>query len=120
MEAVITIEKKECRVTLSRAAQEAMNCRTTPLVAEVVVTLACCIRKVLNFREPQNDERLYFVSPLLAVALVSAEHRAHEADTACSLPPIKNWGAIAPRWLTIDFRNGQWVGDFGFGGAKPT
>lgn len=120
MDAVITIEQKECRVTLSRAAQEAVDCRTSPLVAEVVVTLACCIRKALNFRERQDDERLYFVSPLLAIALVSAEHRAHEANAGCSLPPIKNWGAIAPRWLTLDFRNGQWVGDFGFGAGKRT
>lgn len=120
MDAVITIEKKECRVRLSRAAQEAVDRRTAPLVAEVVVTLACCIRKVLNFREREDDERLYFVNPLLAIALVSAEHRAQEAAAGCSLPPIRNWGAIAPRWLAIDFRNGQWTGDFGFGAERRT
>jgi hypothetical protein len=118
MDTLITIERKECKVTLSPAAQDAMSNRNIPLVAEVVVTLACCIRKTLNFREPQKDERLHFVTPHLAIALVSGEHKAHEFDPECSLPAIKNWGAIAPRWIAIDFRDGIWIGDFGFSGAS--
>lgn len=114
---VTTIEQKECRVTLSPAAQNAISDRTNPLVAEVVVTLACCIRKTLNFREALKDERLYFVTPQLAIALISAEHRAHAADICQSLPPIKNWSVIAPRRLVIDFRKGVWEGDFGYGGT---
>lgn len=116
LDTVITIEQKECRVTLSPAAQSAISDRSKPLVAEVLVTLACCIRKTLNFREVLADERLYFVTPQLAIALISAEHRAHQADICQSLPPITNWSVIAPRWLVIDFRKGVWEGDFGFGG----
>lgn len=59
LDTVITIEQKECRVTLSPAAQSAISDRSKPLVAEVLVTLACCIRKTLNFREVLADERLY-------------------------------------------------------------
>lgn len=114
-EKLVTIEQKECRVTLSPAAQRAIADRTNPLVAEVAVTLACCIRKTLTFREALEDERLYFVTPLLAIALISVEHRAHQPDTRLSLPPIKNWSALAPRWLAIDFSStGTWKGDFGF------
>lgn len=120
MDTVITIERKECRVALTPAAQKAVRDRRSPLVAEVIVTLACCIRKTLNFREPRKDERLYFVTPQLAVALASGEHKAHEFDTGCSLPEIKNWGAIAPRWIAVDFRDGIWTGNFGFNEARRT
>jgi hypothetical protein len=115
---VVTIEQKECRVTLSPVALQAIHGRTDPLVAEVAVTLACCIRKTLSFREAEKDDRLYYVTPQLAVALVSAEHKAHQADAGQPLPPIKNWNVIAPRWLVIDFRKGVWEGDFGYGGAQ--
>lgn len=118
MDTAISIEGKECTVTLSSAARRAVDSRHRPLVAEVVVTLACCIRKTLNFREPHKDERLYFVAPQLAIALVSGEHKANESDTGCSLPEIKNWRAIAPRWIAVDYRDGIWSGDFGFSGVS--
>lgn len=114
MDMVITLERKKCQVNISPAAEEAIRRRDCPLVAEIVVTLACCIRKAVHFRDLQKDEQLLFVTPLLAITLVSAEHRAHEGDTDRCLPPIKNWNAIAPRWLTIDFRDGVWRGDFGY------
>lgn len=114
MDVVIALEQKECRVSISPAAEEAIGSRDCPLVVEIVVTLACCIRKAVDFRDAKKNEQLLLVTPLLAIMLVSAEHRARAADINHCLPPIKNWNAIAPRWLTIDFRDGVWRGDFGY------
>jgi hypothetical protein len=111
MDMNVRIEKKDCRVSISPAAEEALNARALPLVAEVVVTLACCISKVVSFRDLDEGEELLQATPKLAITLVSAEHRDGNSET---LPSIKNWNALAPRWLDIDFKNGVWQGDFGY------
>lgn len=114
MDVVIALEQKECQVSISPAAEEAMGNRDCTLAVEIVVTLACCIRKAVEFRDARKDEQLVLVTPLLGITLVSAEHRARQADINRCIPPIKNWNAIAPRWLTIDFQDGVWRGDFGY------
>jgi hypothetical protein len=111
MDTSVRIEQKDCKVNISPSAEKALNSRTSPIVAEIVVTLACCIRKVVSFRELHDDESPLFITPNLAVVLVSAEHR--DSDSA-NLPPIMNWNVLAPQWLAIDYHNGAWQGDFGY------
>jgi hypothetical protein len=114
MNVVIAFEQKECQVTISHEAQQALENRTHPLVAEVIVTLACCIRKKVEFRDALKDERLLLATPQLAIELVSDEHRTQGENSSSCLPPIRNWNAIAPRWITIDLHKGVWRGDFGY------
>jgi hypothetical protein len=114
MNVVIALEQKECRISISHEAQQTLEKRIYPLVAEVVVTLACCICKKVAFRDALKDEKLLLATPLLAIELVSDEHRTKREDSSSYLTPIRNWNAIAPRWITIDFQNGVWRGDFGY------
>lgn len=114
MEVVIPIHQKECRISISPKAEQALQRRQAPLVAEIEVTLACCVRKVVKFREPTQDETLLLATPQLAIAVVSAEHRNAQEDAPNKLPPITNWKALVPRWLSIDFSGGDWRGDFGY------
>jgi hypothetical protein len=114
MDVVVTIEQKKCLVSISTAAESELAKRDGTVVAEIVVTLACCIRKTVHFRDAHINEHLLLATPQLAVKLISAEHRALENDNDHCLPPIKNWNALAPRWITIDYRAGTWLGDFGY------
>jgi hypothetical protein len=115
MDVNVRIEQKDCVVSISPSAEAALKERRKPLVAEIVVTLACCVRKEVAFRDLQEGEEPLLATDNLGLTLVSAEHKQ---KTTGNLPPIKNWNALAPQWLSIDYKNGAWQGDFGYSGKK--
>lgn len=115
----ITLNDKEVHVRLSDAAQRALADRQTPLLAEMELLFSCLIRKRVHFRDHHESESATPVSSRLSVRFRPVMTRACSvASVQGSAPsedfPIADPRPYVPRWLKIDFRKGQWQGEFGY------
>jgi len=113
----ITLHDKSLEVRLTAAALKALAQRTTPLVAEMELLFSCLHRKRVYFGEstelstPVNDSLAVRFKPIMT-------RRCSVAEGGDSPPsesfPLENPRPYVPNWLAIDFRRGNWVGDFGY------
>jgi hypothetical protein len=113
----ITLHDKSLEIRLTRAAQKALDLRETPLVAEMELLFSCLLRKRVYFGE--SDEQSTPVSNRLAVRFKPImTRRCSVAEGGASPPserfPLENPRPYVPNWLSIDYRRGQWVGNFGY------
>jgi len=113
----IQINDKLVEVRISNNANKALAARTTAITAEMELYFSCLIRKRVCFYE--NDKGT-LVTDSLKVDFHPVMTR-HCADTELKdgLPPmtdfpIDNPQTFTPRWLSIDFQKGEWLGEFGY------
>lgn len=114
----ITLADKPLEIRLSRAAELALAQRTTPLLAEMELLFSCLIRKKVRFYEQGADTGTP-ASKELSVRFRPVMTRQCSVSTLDGPPssddfPIKNVRPYVPHWLSIDFRKGQWLGEFGY------
>lgn len=118
MDTTVEIHGKNCQVSLSKAAKNALDQRDTPLITEMELTLACVVKKTVRFIEAAPDDNTIVVNDILHLRLTSGEHcGADQSEThkQNKIAPIVNWKAIAPHWVKLDFKKGGWIGEFGYG-----
>ncbi len=113
----ITLYGKSLEVRLTAAAQSALARRERPLVAEMELLFSCLLRKRVYFGE--SAEHSTPVSDCLAVRFKPImTRRCSVAEGGASPPsesfPLDNPRPYVPNWLSIDYRHGKWVGDFGY------
>ncbi|MDD5366817.1 MAG: hypothetical protein PHR30_15885 [Gallionellaceae bacterium] len=114
----ITLAGRNLDIRLSRAARQALEQRQTPLLAEMELLFSCLIRKQVRFGELGSTDATT-VSEQLSVRFRPVMTRAcHLADLSGTTPlddfPIANPRPYVPHWLAIDYRQGQWLGEFGY------
>jgi hypothetical protein len=114
----ITLADKPVEIRLSQAARSALAQRPTPLLAEMELLFSCLIRKRVRFYE-QGAETGTTAGQGLAVSFHPIMTRSCRIATLDGPPPsedfpIRNVQPFVPHWLSIDFRNGQWLGEFGY------
>jgi len=127
----IEINGRTVAIELSTAAITALAARVTPLLAEMELFFSCLIRKKVRFRDAtataQNaDETTSTTVTLgdhLQVCFRPVMTRVCGKDYEGDEPPltdfpIVNARAYVPRWLHIDYRKEQWLGEFGFERGK--
>ena len=122
MSVEITISGKPVRIELSPAASHAMQQRITPLLAEMELYFSCLVRKKVRFYD--NDESMdserVFVNEQLAVCFrpvmtqTCSFNAAEDEGPPVTDFPIVRPEAYVPRWLHIDYRKGEWCGEFGY------
>ncbi len=115
---MITLANKSVEIRLSPRASAALAQRATPLLVEMELLFSCLIRKRVLFYE-QGAENGTAVSKALAVSFRPVMTRACSIASLEGSPPLedfplKNVQAFVPHWLSLDFRHGQWAGDFGY------
>jgi hypothetical protein len=113
-----TLEGKPFRVILSRAAQRALTQRDTPLVAEMELYFSCLTRLRVRFYDGDLDASATRVSERLAVRfrpVMSQRCDLHEVAGKPQLmdAPLARRASFVPHWLRLDFRKGEWHGEFG-------
>lgn len=124
MTTLIHIEDKPVQVYLSPAAQRALAERSTPLYAEMELYFSCLIRlKVRFYDQPENDSGIP-AGDKLVVSFRPVMTRACGNDYEGEEPPLTDFpiarkAAFVPKWLRVDFRHGQWVGEFGMTDPRP-
>ena len=114
-----TLEDKSFRVTLSDAAQRALAQRSTPLIAEMELYFSCLIRLQVRFYEVDNESTATLVTDRLSVRfrpVMSRRCDTHEVNGKSPLDdfPIVKRAPYVPHWLRLDYKKGEWMGEFGY------
>jgi len=113
------LEGKSLRITLSDAAQRALSQRATPLIAEMELYFSCLIRLRVRFYERDEGSSATPVSDKLSVRfrpVMSRRCDLHEVNGKSPLGdfPIVKRDPYVPHWLHLDYKRGEWVGEFGY------
>lgn len=120
--AEIYLYGRPIQVRLSRAAQTAAASLSAPLMVEMELYFSCLVRKAVRFRTANDvavdsEHALITERLMLCFRPVTTEHCALPDDDAApplEAMPVKRPQAFLPRWLNIDFRRGEWRGEFGY------
>ena len=118
MKKQIEIKGKQVVITLTKAAEKALSLRDKILVAEMELYFSCLIRKQVRFKE-NLDGDLTNVSDNLSVRFRPVMTKSCGIDYEGDEPPLEDFPiekpeAFVPRWLKIDFKKNEWIGEFGF------
>ena len=115
---------KGIRVELSDKAKIQLLNRETPLFIEMELYFSCLLRKELRIYETlreqleeafvtQLSDRLHISFRPVMTKSCSVSSCEGEAPPLSDFP-IKKPQAYVPKWLKIDFKKGEWCGDFGY------
>ena len=118
MDKQIELLGKKVMVSLSHAAVSALSNRDKPLVAEMELYFSCLLRKKVRFRENMEGD-LINVTDQLAVRFRPVMTKACGIDYEGDEPPLTDFPiekpeSFVPRWLKVDFKKNEWIGEFGF------
>lgn len=108
---------KTLEIRLTPAAEAALARRATPLVVEMELLFSCLLRKRVLFDGPADgavavNERLAVrFRPIMTRRCSVAEGGATPPSESF---PLENPRPYVPNWLRLDYRRGQWVGEFGY------
>ncbi len=109
---------KTLQVTLTPAATRALSRRTQPLEAQMELYFSCLVRLKVRFLEPPGGDSVP-ATDQLAISFRPVMTARCGKDYPGEEPPLTDFPlarpeAFTPRWLHIDFRRGEWSGEFGF------
>ncbi len=118
----ITIQGKPLQVTISPAAREALQQLKRPLLVEMELYFSCLIRKKIRFYDTGTlpDSESVPLNEKLAISFRPVMTKTCSVDaTGDGGPPvtdfpIANPSAYVPHWLRLDYRRGEWWGEFGY------
>ncbi len=116
----VRLSSRDLEVRLSAAARAALAARGTPLVVEMELYFSCLIRKRVQFLSAAHpdafcaslDERhtICFRPVMTRQCTLSDVEGKPELESF----PIRRREAFLPKWLALDFRHGNWSGEFGY------
>jgi hypothetical protein len=114
----IDLMGKRLEVRLTPSAQRALEQRKSPLQVELELLFSCLIRKRVRFGERTSGEATA-VTDRLWVRFRPVMTQACALTDALGGPelddfPIANPHPYVPRWLAIDYRRDQWLGEMGY------
>jgi len=114
----VELNGKPVEVRLSGPAERALADRHQPLLAEMELYFSCLIRYKVRFYEQAgstdvavNDKLQLRFRPVMT-ASCGNDYDGDEPPLTDF--PIKKPAAFTPHWLHIDYRHGQWQGEFGY------
>lgn len=110
---------KTVSIKLTRSARQALARRDTPIQAEMELYFSCLIRKRVIFTDVSSDSSAERVEDNLYVQFRPVMTRHCSLDTTGAEPPLTDFHIVdlapfVPKWLTIDYRRGKWLGEFGY------
>lgn len=115
----VELEGKPLDIVLSSSARDALSRRSHPLDVEMELYFSCLIRKRVRFQDDRDTGNTVTVNDRLRVhfrpVMTEICGKDYEGDEPPLTDfPITNSRAYIPHWLRIDFRKGQWLGEFGY------
>jgi hypothetical protein len=123
MNQIVPLWGKSLQLTLSERAQAQLDRRATPLLLEMELYFSCLVRKRVYVREHTNGEDAAALNEKLSVSFrpvvtQSCAMREVERDN----PPVMDMPIVKPEryfphWLTLDYRRGKWLAEFGYATA---
>lgn len=117
----LMLNERPLAVELTSAAKAALARRTRPLCAQMELYFSCLLRLKVRFYEtqPEGDSAWLRVSENLLVSFRPVMTAQCNNDYQGEEPPVTDFPIVrdtpfTPRWLKIDYRQGQWQGEFGY------
>ena len=119
MDKTIQIEGKPVKLHVTRSALKQIDSLLDPICVEMELYFSCLIRKrvlfhpglIRGFNIP-GMSRLYISFRPVMTSHCRVDNDGD--DPPLTDFPINNAEAFIPRWLTIDYRKGKWLGEFGY------
>lgn len=117
MQATAEILGKKVLVEWSAAADKAMRSLASPLLVEMELYFSCLIRKAVRFNQQSTLRYAVSVTPQLTVSFRPIVTKACKVSEVEDEPPVEDFQltkpeAFVPKKLFIDFKRGQWLGEF--------
>jgi hypothetical protein len=117
MQATVEILGKKILVEWSASADRKLQELAEPLLVEMELYFSCLIRKAVRFGRDAQAGEFATAGPQLKVGFRPVMTKACNVNDFEVEPPVEDFpivkpAAFVPKRLTIDFRNGNWVGDF--------
>ena len=123
MNQIVPLWGKSLQLTISERAQAQLDRRAKPLLLEMELYFSCLVRKRVYVREHVNGEDVAALSDKLSVSFrpvvtQTCAMREVERDN----PPVMDMPIVKPEryfphWLTLDYRRGKWLAEFGYATA---
>jgi hypothetical protein len=117
MQAIAEILGKKVLVEWSAAAQKALNSVESPLLVEMELYFSCMIRKAVRFGHGCPARYCASVTPQMNVCFRPVVTQSCSVSEVENEPPLEDFQmvkpeAFVPKKLFIDFKRGQWLGEF--------
>lgn len=115
----IDIRGKKMSIMYSKRAEKALDERTNSLIAELQLYFTCVVQKRVIFLE-QTDLDTITANPKLKITYHTVQSNACDPIEFADSHPVKkelnSKGALSmrPSLFRIDYKNGEWIGDFSF------
>ena len=110
-------------IQISEKAKNQLLKRNSPLYVELELYFSCLIRKRVYFHEKPLTDGIPVPSavnnlaiefrPVMTRACLVGDADVH--NPSVERFPIVKGERFFPKWFTLDFRKGQWRGEFGYG-----
>jgi len=115
---------KQIQVEISKKAAQQLSNRPHPLFVEMELYFSCLLRKEIRIRESvrnnideaftaQLSDNLHISFRPVMTKTCSVSSCEGEAPPLSDFP-IKKPQSYVPKWLKLDFKKGEWCGDFGY------
>lgn len=115
---------KQISLEISKSAKRQLKDRKTPLFVEMELYFSCLLRKEIRIRETLreklDEEFSAQLSDMLHVSFRPVMTKSCSVSSCqgekppLSDFPIKKPQCYVPKWLRLDFKKGEWCGDFGY------
>jgi len=123
VEQTVIINGRPLRVRISNRAKARLRRREAPLYLEMELYFSCLLRKQVNVREqpdgiephPVNDRLQVWFRPVVTKSCAISE--CPPGKPLVTDMPVVRPERYFPHWLTLDYRAGRWLADFGY--ARP-
>lgn len=115
---------KAIQLEISKNARRQLQNRTVPLFVEMELYFSCLLRKEIRIRESLREK----MDEAFTAQVSDELHISFRPvmTKSCSVsscdgenPPLSDFPiakpqSYVPKWLTLDYKKGEWVGDFGY------
>lgn len=115
---------KQIQVEISKHAERQLKDRKAPLFVEMELYFSCLLRKEIRIRETLgeklDEEFSAQFSELLHISFRPVMTKSCSVSScAGEKPPLSDFPierpqSYIPKWLKLDFKKGEWCGDFGY------
>ncbi len=118
MKQQIEFHGRMLELTITPAAESALAQRQTPLLAEMELYFSCLLRKTVRFYEAETRDCTP-VNDTLSLCFRPVMTRHCGLDYEGDEPPLTDFPIshaerYIPHWLRLDYKKGQWHGEFGY------
>ena len=119
MDQIITRQQKSLQLRVSKSAQAALDRRQSPLLLELELYFSCLVRKRVHVRDYLDGDVINLNDKLSVRFRPVVTQQCAMRDVERDNPPVMDMPAVNPQryfphWLTLDFRRGKWIAEFGY------